>query len=95
MAVEGGPGEPAAPNVLAAAMKSILLEVRRKEEGKSRRGRAGAEAADEREQRSRHRRTGADRQGRERAGRSSGARHATGHQEGKGGKGGGQGRQLP
>ena len=37
-AVEGGPGQPAAPNVPAAAMKSILPEVRRKEEGKGRRG---------------------------------------------------------
>ena len=34
MAVERVPGQPAAPNVPAAAMKSILPEVRRKEEGK-------------------------------------------------------------
>ena len=34
MAVEGGPGQPSAPNVPAAAMKSILPEVRRQEEGK-------------------------------------------------------------
>ena len=33
MAVEGGPGQPAAPNLPAAAMKCILPEVRRKEEG--------------------------------------------------------------
>ena len=46
MAVKGGPGQPAAPNVPAAAMKSILPEVRRKEEGKSRRGRAEAGAAE-------------------------------------------------
>ena len=38
MAVEGGPGQPAGPNVPPAAMKSILPELRRKEEGKSRRG---------------------------------------------------------
>ena len=42
MAIEGGPGQQAAPNVPAAAMKSVLPEVRRKEEGKSRRGQAGA-----------------------------------------------------
>ena len=34
MAVEGGPGQPSAPNVPAAALKSILPEVRRQEEGK-------------------------------------------------------------
>ena len=34
MAVEGGPGQPTAPNVPSAAMKSILPEVRRQEEGK-------------------------------------------------------------
>ena len=34
MAVRGGRGQPSAPNVLAAAMKSILPEVRRQEEGK-------------------------------------------------------------
>ena len=45
MAVVGGPGQPLAPNVLAAAMKSILPEVRRQEEGKGRRGRPGAAAA--------------------------------------------------
>ena len=46
MAVEVGPVQPAAPNVPAAAMKSVLPEVRRKEEGKSRRGRAGAGASE-------------------------------------------------
>ena len=46
VAVEGGPGQPAAPNVPAAAMKSVLPEVPRKEEGKSRQGRADAGAAD-------------------------------------------------
>ena len=40
MAVDGGPGQPVAPYVPAAAMKSILPEVLKKEEGKSRRGRA-------------------------------------------------------
>ena len=38
MAVEGDPGQPSAPNVPAAAMKPILPEVRRQEEGKGGRG---------------------------------------------------------
>ena len=45
MAVEGGPGQPSAPNVSAAAMKSILPEVRRQEEGKGGRGQLEAGAA--------------------------------------------------
>ena len=45
MAVEGGPGQPSAPNVPAAAMKSILPEVRRQEEGKGGRGQLEAGAA--------------------------------------------------
>ena len=45
MAVEGGPGQPSAPNVPAAAMKSILPEVRRQEEGKGGRGELEAGAA--------------------------------------------------
>ena len=36
MPLEGGQGQPTAPNVPAAAMKSILPEARTKEEGKSR-----------------------------------------------------------
>ena len=35
MVLEGGPGEPSAPNVPAAAMKSILREVRRQEEARA------------------------------------------------------------
>ena len=46
MAVEGGQRQPTAPNVPAATMKSILPEVRRKEEGKGRRGRTEAGAAE-------------------------------------------------
>ena len=46
MAVEGGPGQPTAPNVPAAAMKSILPEVRRKEEDQGRRGQPAAGAAE-------------------------------------------------
>ena len=45
MAVVGGPGQPTAPNVPAAAMKSILPEVRRKEKVKDRRGQPAAGAA--------------------------------------------------
>ena len=46
MAVEGDPGQQVAPNVLATAMKSILSEVRRKKQGKSRRGGAQAGVAE-------------------------------------------------
>ena len=38
LVVDGGPGQLSAPNVPAAAMKSILPEVRRQEEGKDGRG---------------------------------------------------------
>ena len=95
MAVEAGPGQPAAPNVPAAAMKSILLEVQRKKEGKSRQGRAEAGVAEGGHsgvQAGRQGRTGKGGKGQDGA---SGARHATGQQEEKGGKGGGQGRQWP
>ena len=46
MAVEGGPGQPSAPNVPAAAMKSIPPEVRRQEEGKGGRRQLEAGAAE-------------------------------------------------
>ena len=49
MAVEGGAGQLSAPNVPAAAMKSILLEVRRQEEGKGGRGQLEAGAAGSRD----------------------------------------------
>ena len=95
MAVEGGPGQPAAPNVPAAAMESIPPEVLRKEEGKSKRGRAEAGAAESGD-------SGVGTAGQGRTGKggkeqlgASAARHATGHQEGKGGKRGGQGRHWP
>ena len=45
MTVEGGPGQPSAPNVPAAAMKSIPPEVQRQEEGKGGRGQLEAGAA--------------------------------------------------
>ena len=43
--MEGGPGQPMAPNVPAAAMRSILPEVRRQEESKGGRGQPAAGAA--------------------------------------------------
>ena len=49
MEVEGVPGQPTAPNVPAAAMKSILPEVRRQEEGKGGRGQQAASAAGSRD----------------------------------------------
>ena len=91
MAVEGGPGQLTSPNVLAAAMKSILPEVRRKEEDKGRRGQpvaGAAESADSSVRTAGRGRTGKG--GKGQAG-TSGARHATGYQEGNGGKAGGQG----
>ena len=72
MAVEGGPGQPSAPNVMAAAMKSILPEVRRQEQGKGSRGQLEAGAAGSGEKQRKCRRERADGQGRERAGRDVG-----------------------
>ena len=95
MAVEGDPGQLAAPNLPAAAMTCIISEVRRKDEGKSRRERAevgAAESGDSGVRTGGQGRTGKG--GKGQAG-SSGARHATGHQEEKGGKGGGQEQQRP
>ena len=95
MAVEGGPGQPSAPNVPAAAMKSILPEVRRQEEGKGGRGQLEAGAAGSGD-------SGVSTGGRGRTGKggkgqagTSGAVHAKGHLAGKGGKGCGRGRQWP
>ena len=93
MAVEGGPGQLSAPNVPAAAMKSILPEVRRQEEGKGGRGQLEAEAAgsgDSSVGAGGRGRTGKG--GKGQAG-TSGAVHAKGHLAGKGGKGSGRGRQ--
>ena len=95
MAVEGGPGQPSAPNVPAAAMKSILAEMRRQEEGKGGRGQPEAGAAgsgDSSVSAGGRGRTGNG--GKGQAG-TSGAVHAKGHQAGKGGKGSGRGRQWP
>ena len=95
MAVDGGPGQPSAPNVLAAAMKSILPEVRRQEEGKGGRGQLEAGAAGSGD-------SSVSTGGRGRTGKggngqagTSGALHARGHLAGKGGKGSGRGRQCP
>ena len=83
MAVEGGPGQPSAPNVPAAAMKSILPEVRRQEEGKGGRGQLEAGAAgsgDSSVSTGGRGRTGKG--GKGQAGKS-GALHAKGHLAGK------------
>ena len=95
MAVEGGPGQPTAPNVPAAAMKSILLEVRRKDEDKGRRGQPAAGAAESGDSSVRTEGRGRTGKGGKGQAGTSVDRHVTGHQEGKGGKGGGQGRQWP
>ena len=95
MAVEGGPGRPSALNGPAAAMKSILPEVRRQEEGKGGRGQLEAGAAgsgDSSVSAGGRGRTGKG--GKGQAG-TSGAVHAKGHLAGKGEKGSGRGRQWP
>ena len=76
-------------------MKSILPEVRTKEEGKSRRGRVEAGAAESGDSGVRTGGQGRTGKGGKGQAGASGARHATGHQEGKGRKGGGQGQQWP
>ena len=84
-----------APNVPAAAMKSILPEVRRQKEGKGGRGQLEAGAArsgDSSVSTGGRGRTGKG--GKGQAG-TSGAVHAKGHLAGKGGKGSGRGRQWP
>ena len=95
MVVQGGPGQPSAPIVPAAAMKSILPEVRRQKEGKGGRGQLEAGAAgsgDSSVSAGGRGRTGKG--GKGEAG-TSGAVHAKGHLAGKGGKGSGRGRQWP
>ena len=92
MAVEGGPGQPSAPHVPAAAMKTILSEVRRREEGKGGQGQpeAGAAGSGDSSVSARGRgRTGTGGKG------TSVAVHAKGHRAGNGGKGSGRGRQWP
>ena len=93
MAVEGGPRQPSAPNVPTAAIKSILPEVLRREEGKGGRGQLQAGAAGSGD-------SSVCTGGRGRTGKggkgqvgTSGAVHAKGRLAGKGGKGSGCGRQ--
>ena len=95
MVVEGGPGQPSAPNVPAAAMKSILPEVRRQEEGKGGQGQLAAGAT--RSGDGSVSTGGKGRTGKKRKGQAgtTGAVHAKGHLAGKGGKGSGWGRQWP
>ena len=95
MAVEGGPGQLSAPNVPAAAMRSILPEVQRQEEGKGGRGQPGAGAAGSGDSSVRAGgRVRTSKGGKGQAG-TSGAGQAKGHQAGKGGTGSGRGRQWP
>ena len=95
MAVEGGPGQPSAPNVPVAAMKSILPEVRRQEEGKGGRGQLEAGAAGSGDSSVSARGRGRTGKGEKGQAGTSGAVHAKGHLAGKGGKGSGRGRQWP
>ena len=95
MAVEGGPGQPSAPNVQPAAMKSILPEVRRQEEGKGGRGQPEAGAAGSGDSSVRAGGRGRTSKGGKGQAGTSGAGQAKGHQAGKGGKGSGRGRQWP
>ena len=95
MAVEGRPGQPSAPNVLAAAMKSILPDLRRQEEGKGGRGQLEAGAARSGDSSVSTGGRGRTCKGGKRQGGASGAVHAKGHLAGKGGKGSGRGRQWP
>ena len=95
MAVEGGQGQPSAPNVPAAAIEPILPELWRQEEGKGGRGQLEAGAAGSgygSESAGGRGRTGKKRNGQ--AG-TTGAVHAKGHLAGKEGEGSGWGRHWP
>ena len=90
---EGGPGHPSAPNVPAAAMKFILSEVRRQEEGVGGQGQPEVGAAGSGD-------SSVSVGGRGRTGKGGkgqagtlGAVQAKGHLAGKGGKKGGRGEQ--
>ena len=90
MTVEGGPGQLSAPIVPAAAMKCILPEVRRQEEGKGGRGQLEAGAAGSGDSSvSTGGRGQTGKGGKGQAG-TSGAVHAMGHLAGKEGKGSGR-----
>ena len=86
MAVEVGPGQPTAPNVPAAVRKSMLPEVRRKEEDKGRRGQPAAGAAESGDSSVRTGGRGRTGKGGKGQAGTSGARHVAGHQERKRGK---------
>ena len=89
--MEGGPGQPTAPGVPAAAMKSNLPEVRRQEEGKGGGGQPAARAAGSGDSSVRTGRRGRKgNRGKGQAG-TSGARHAKYTSKGKGEKGGDRG----
>ena len=90
MAVERGPGQTSAPNVPAAAMKSILPEVRRQEEGKGGRGQPEARVAGSRDSSVSAGGRGRTGKGRKGQAETSGALRAKGHLAGKGGKGSGR-----
>ena len=87
MAVEGGPGQPSAPNVPAAAMKSILPEVRRQEEGKGGRGQLEAGAAGSGDSSVSTRGRGRTGKGGKGKAETMGAVHVKGQLAGRGGKG--------
>ena len=88
MVVDGCPGQPTAPSVPAAAMKSIRPELRRREEDKGRRGQPAAGAAGSGDSSVRTGGRGGTGKGGKRQAGTSGARHATGHQERERAKGG-------
>ena len=95
MVVAGGQRQPVAPNVPAAAMRLILPVGPRKEEGKCRQGLTGVGAVEGGGSGVRpggQRRTRKEGKGHVGA---PGAKKTAGHQEGKAGKGGGQGHQWP
>ena len=84
-----------APNVPAAAMKSILPEVRRQEEGNGGRGQLEAGAAGRRDSSVSAGGSGRTGKGGEGQAGTLEAVHAKGHLAGKGGQGTGRGRQWP
>ena len=99
MAVKGGQRKQTAPNMPAASMKSILPEVQRKEKCKGSedqqeagQGAGATEGGDSRVRTGGREQTGKG--GKQQVG-ASGTRQEARHQEGKGGKGAGQGRQWP
>ena len=95
MTVEACPGQPSAPSVPAAAMKSILPDVRRREEGKGGQGQLEAGAAGSGDSSVSTGGRGRTSNGGKGQTGTSGAAHAKGHLAGKGRKGSERGRQRP